>query len=392
MSPSIKNIPAMKSYFLMINAALGIALSKSCITEFPSPSTSYLNLSWKEVATGMPSDWYRSEEAGMAGDSVLKYQTDIGGWAKNSGFHNGGVRQEEWKRIVKYGTGATFDNGSTIRELEFLGKIYTVTEDERYRDAFLRAYNYVLLAQYPNGGWPQFYPYRKNKSAYSSHITYNDDVMLNIMRFLEDIMEETSVYSSIRINAAMRELAGIAFEKGVQCILNTQIIVDGVRTVWCAQHDEVTLEPAGARTYELPSFSGSESAGITLLLMDIDNPSEEIVNAIKGAVRWFEAYRIPGRRVKEFVNEEGEKDKAVIEDITAPDLWARFYDLETGKPFFCDRDGIKRNSLSEIGVDRRGGYRWYTDAPAEVIERYPEWEEKWGDVSTDIKKELQKDL
>ena len=106
----------------------------------------------------MPSEWYGSEEAKMVADSVLKYQTDIGGWAKNSGFHKGGVKQDEWCRIVKYGIGATFDNDATLTEMRFLTKMYTNTKDERYRDAFLKAYNYIFQAQYPNGGWPQFYP------------------------------------------------------------------------------------------------------------------------------------------------------------------------------------------------------------------------------------------
>ena len=109
------------------------------------------------------------------GQAQIGYQTDKGGWPKNSGFHKGGIKQEEWERIEKYGIGATFDNDATITEMKFLAKIYSKTKDERYRDAFIKAYNYIFQAQYPNGGWPQFYPYRKKKSSYSSHITYNDE-------------------------------------------------------------------------------------------------------------------------------------------------------------------------------------------------------------------------
>ena len=29
-----------------------------------------------------------------------------------------------------------------------------------------------------------------------------------------------------------------------------------------------------------------------------------------------------------------------------PTLWARFYELETNRPFFCDRDGIKKYDIS----------------------------------------------
>jgi pectinesterase len=369
----------MKANDPIIFTVMLIALNVGCVWPASSQhSTDYLNMDWKAVATGMPSEWYRSEEARMTGDSVLKYQTDIGGWAKNSDFHNGGVKQNDWKRIVEFGIGATFDNGATLTEMKFLTKIYTESADERYRDAFLRAYNYILMAQYPNGGWPQFYPCQKITDSYSSHITFNDDAMVNIMRFLGSLMNEENPYASMQINPAMKELAGEAFYKGVECILNTQIVVDGKPTVWCAQHDEFTLEPAKARSYELPSYSGQESAGITLLLMDIENPSKEVIAAIEGAVQWFEDHRISGLRVERYINEEGEKDKVVVEDTTAPDLWARFYDLETGKPYFCDRDGIKKKSLDEIGIERRRGYSWYTSEPDKVIQSYPEWARRWG--------------
>lgn len=326
----------------------------------------------------MPDAWYGSDEAKIVADSVLKYQTDIGGWAKNSGFHSGGVKQEEWGRIVKYGVGATFDNDATLTEMMFLTKIYTKTKDERYRDAFMKAYNFIFQAQYSNGGWPQFYPYREGKSAYSSHITYNDNVMVNIMRFLNDIIKENPIYDPIQINQAMRQRAKHAFDKGIDCILKTQIIVDGKPTVWCAQHDEFTLAPAGARSYELPSFSGSESAGVTLLLMDIENPSKQVIHAVQGAVTWFENHKIEGIRLEEVINEDNKKDRIVVEDKNAPALWARFYDLETGKPFFCDRDGIKKSALAEIGINRRGGYRWYTNNPEKVLQRYPEWARNIG--------------
>lgn len=109
--------------------------------------------------------------------------------------------------------------------------------------------------------------------------------MVNIMRFLDDIIKEDTMYAHLRINVTQKERAKEVFDKGLDCILKTQIIVDGRPTVWCAQHDEFTLEPAGARSYELPSFSGDESVEIVMLLMDIENPSQEIIDAVNGAVK-----------------------------------------------------------------------------------------------------------
>jgi pectinesterase len=111
--------------------------------------------------------------------------------------------------------------------------------------------------------------------------------------------------------------------------------------------------------------------------MSIDKPSKEIVAAVDGAVRWFQQHKVEGIRVNIEIDEDGNGDRFVVEDNSAPPLWARFYDLETGKPFFCDRDGIKKNTLAEISAERRNAYRWYVDDPAELLDKYPGWRKKW---------------
>ncbi len=47
-------------------------------------------------------------------------------------------------------------NGATYNEMVFLSKVYRQVSDERCKKAFLL--DYILEAQYDNGGWPQFYP------------------------------------------------------------------------------------------------------------------------------------------------------------------------------------------------------------------------------------------
>ena len=267
----------------------------------------------------------------------------------------------------------TTDNGATIQEMRFLSKMYRQIPDERYKKAFLLGLDYVLKAQYQNGGWPQFFPL---KEGYYTHITYNDDSMVNIMNLLKDLRdnpERVSIRPSDEILAKVEK----AFDKGIECILKTQYKQNGVLTSWCAQHDENTLEPAKARSYELPSLSGKESAGIVLLLMSIENPSQEIINAINSAVAWFEDVKLTRIKQEYIVNDEGRfVDKKIVKDLDAKPLWARFMNLEDNKPFFCDRDGIKKETMAEIGLERRRGYAWYTDDPSVVLEQYPEWKEK----------------
>ena len=121
-------------------------------------------------------------------------------------------------------------------------------------------------------------------------------------------------------DAALKSTAQSAVTKGIECILGCQIeMADGQRG-WCAQHDEVTLEPALARTYELPSVSGSEGAQIARFLMTIDPPTPEIRQAIEGAVAWFEAVKITGIRIQAIVDasQPSGEDRVVVQDPNAP--------------------------------------------------------------------------
>lgn len=324
----------------------------------------------------------KSDEENLKAENILIYQKEIGGWDKNIKY-NKKLSETEKESIIKNKNklGATFDNGATISELRFLAKIYSQTKDERFKKAFDKGLNFIFNAQYDNGGWPQYYPvleaevqYNRDKTLpYSGHITYNDNAMINTMNFLKEIISDKKEFAPLEINVDTKAKAKKAYEKGIKCILNTQIVINGIPTVWCAQHDEVTLAPTNARSYELASFSGAESVRIVLLLMGIENPSSEIIAAVNGAVRWFENHKVEGIKIKTIVNQEGKRDRIVIEDKNAPAVWGRFHDLETGKPYFCDRDGIKKNSMSEIGYERRNGYGWYTTAPEKILEKYPEW-------------------
>ena len=334
----------------------------------------YLSEKWKEVATKMPSGWYGSDEAKAAAENVLLYQKNAGGWEKNKNFHqllsdSDKVDIEKSKSKI----GATFDNGATITELKFLARVYSQQKDERFKQAFEKGLKYIFAAQYKNGGWPQFYPYR---GGYSNHITYNDNAMVNTMNFLKEIYTNNNEYASLKISKKTKAKAKKAFDMGVECILKTQIKVDGKPTVWCAQHDEKTLAPANARSYELASFSGGESVGIIKILMDIEKPSKEVIEAVNGAIVWLDNHRIEGIKIEQEIDAEGKKNRIVIEDSSAPDLWARFYDLETEKPYFCSRDGIKKNTIAEISSNRRNGYSWYTSSPEEILEKYPDWKKK----------------
>jgi PelA/Pel-15E family pectate lyase len=360
----MKIFPGTLILLLLIAASTPTLYAQKPISELP----------WKYVASQMPDTWYGSDESKAVAQNILLYQRDSGGWPKNLPLHKPLTETEKATINDEKGLNdAILDNDATTTEMKFLARMYNKIPDKSYKDSFTRGLKFILDAQYDNGGWPMFWPLRK---GYYTHITFNDNAIVNILGMLREINANSDLYRNIT-SPEFLERSKSAYKKGIGCILKTQIIVKGKPTVWCAQHDEVTLLPAKARSYELPSFSGGESVGIILFLMEIKDPSPEIIRSVQGSVDWLDSHRIRNTRWDYFTNSEGKRDRRIVQDPKAGDMWARFYDLDTEQPFVCDRDGIKKKTLEEIGYERRNGYSWYTEGPREVFVKYPAWKSKW---------------
>ncbi len=321
--------------------------------------------------------WYAGTEAVRIADNVLLYQRSTGGWPKNRPF--AAVLDDAAKaklRKEKSRADATLDNGATHTHLRLLARVHTATKTLRFRQAFEKGLAYLLAAQYDNGGWPQSHP---NPRGYARHITFNDGAMIGAMSLLRDIAAGKPDFAFVGETGG--EKARDAVAKGLRCILKCQIIVAGRRTAWCAQHDEKSLAPRPARIYEKASISGHESVGILRYLMAIDRPSVEVIEAVQGAVAWFDRAKIIGIRQvsKPDASLPRGFDKVVVADPAAPPIWARFYQIGTNKPIFSGRDGKVRDTLAEINAERRTGYSWYGYYATELLAKhYPAWQAKWA--------------
>jgi PelA/Pel-15E family pectate lyase len=334
---------------------------------------------WDACIT-MPAEWYGTSEAIRIADNVLVYQRHTGGWYK--GIDMAAPMTENVKNIVigqkTIPNDSTIDNNATTTQMIYLARVYNATKQDRFKEGFLKGVDYLLKAQYANGGWPQYAPPNlsdPNFNPYWAHITFNDNAMINVMTLLRAVASDPAYEF---VDKARRDQAAQAVQRGLALILKTQIVVNGKKTAWCAQYDENTLAPAQARAYELPSISGQESVPIVRFLMGIDKPSPEIVDAIQSAVAWFEKSKITGIEVVDKRDAPGGLDRVVIQNPNAPPIWARFYDIETNKPFFVGRDSVKKATLAEIEQERRAGYAYYTTAPTYLLAtEYPAWKKKW---------------
>lgn len=330
----------------------------------------------------------------MKAENMLLWQRTNGGWPKEphndfSGYDKVQTAAEILKATnEKNNTDTTIDNGHTVTEVRYLLTAYKATNNPEYLAAAARGIDFLFEMQYDNGGWPQYYPLRNN---YSRHITYNDNAMGNVMNLMRDIFLKKSNFDVIDNSYVAK--AQTAFDKGIQVILDTQVTINGTKTVWCAQHNAATLLPADARDYELASNSGSESVAIVRLLMTLDNPSSEVIDAVNKAVAWFESVKIVGKSLQTIGNDK------VLVDSPGNVMWARFYTLGnyTGhpyqalfntfgpnEPFFCSRvadseGGGPRKTIVEISYERRNGYAWYGNWPATLIgSEYTNWKNKHG--------------
>jgi PelA/Pel-15E family pectate lyase len=325
---------------------------------------------WSDI-NDQPAAWYAGAEASGIAASILQYQTASGGWPKNTDMTQ--PPSAEFLASDKEDHRApTIDNGATTTQLDFLARVFTATGSASCRAGVERGLDYLLAAQYPSGGWPQFFPLIK---GYYTHITYNDNAMVNALTVLRLTARGQVPYAFV--DADRRARAAGAVAKGLACILRTQVKQNGVLTAWCAQHDEATFAPAWARNFEPPTLTADESVGVIKFLMGVESPGPDIVAAVEGAVRWLCSVKITGLRIDNTPGADGKKDRHAVADPAAPVLWARFYELGTDRPLYMGRDKVVHYDYNEIERERRTGYGYLGDWPAKLLDKdYPRWRTK----------------
>ena len=134
-------------------------------------------------------EFFVTPEARRIGEQLLLFQRETGGWPKNIDMVTPLNDEERAEIEAEKGRrdDSTTDNGATTLQMAYLARLYAATGDTCYRDAFRRGVDYLLAGQYPNGGWPQFWPEMRD---YQIHITYNDNAMVNTMSVIRDLMYE----------------------------------------------------------------------------------------------------------------------------------------------------------------------------------------------------------
>ena len=336
------------------------------------------------IELSKPAAWYACPEALQIADIIVSFQTPAGGWGKNldltqhrrapgelyapgnlSRFTNPTdldlPHDPAWSYI------GTFDNGATITQMRYLAKIIAATDEKRslpFRESFRRGMDYIFAAQFPNGGWPQVWPLQ---GGYHDGVTFNDGAMTGILDLLSDVANGKNEFTFVP--ATICQQATLSLQRGTACVLASQIVVAGRRTAWCQQYDALTLQASSARNYEMPSISSGESAGVMLFLMRLPKPDTNIVAAVHAAAAWFESVAVRDKSYER----AGSDDRHLVAAPGHEPIWSRYYDIQTSRPIFGDRDKSIHDTVEEISRERRDGYAWFNDAPQAALKRYARW-------------------
>jgi PelA/Pel-15E family pectate lyase len=328
--------------------------------------------------------WYASPDAQHIADVIVSFQTPAGGWGKNldmskklrrpseaftannlSKFLSPGdfdsPMEPEWNYF------GTVDNDATTTQMKFLAKVIHTTgigNGSTYRKAFLRGMDYLFAAQFPNGGWPQVWPL---EGGYHDAITYNDDAIAQVVDLMGHAADGKEEFSFVPQD--VRDRAARSFERGIECILASQIVVNGMPTVWPQQNDALTLKPVSGRNYEMPAEATSESASLMLLLMDdLPHPAAAEQRSIRAAAAWFKKTAIYNQRY-----ERGPDGSRLVATPGAGPIWARYYQIGTEIPIFGDRDKSIHDRVNEISRERQNGYSWYSSESQRALDRFEKW-------------------
>ena len=322
--------------------------------------------SWLSAAAG---DAAKLTADRTLADNMITWQMPHGGWYKNdksvyAAPWNGSVARSGWTGAANVELG-TIDNDATVTELMFLADVYRRSSDTNYRDSARKGMDFLLTMQVASGGFPQVYPARTG-TTYSNFVTFNDNAMARVLILLDQAGKQVMPLGGDLFTGDQRAKMTTAITRAVDFIVKAQIVQNGVKTVWCAQHDPVSYVARGARSYELPSKSGQESIGVITFLMT-QPQTPEVKAAVQAGIAWYKSDAVKVANTAYVSRPSSNTDDMYnpIQARTGSTMWYRFYDLDQDVGFFSGRLATdnppgngKQYDIMKIEPERRYGYQW----------------------------------
>lgn len=294
-------------------------------------------------------EWY--------GMNITTWQMESGGWRKDNfegytdTYDGVGFPNSYFANL------ATFSNKATTGEIRYLSFQYlessNSTNKSIFRNAVEKGIQFIIDAQHPSGGWPQVYPYADcspSNCEYHNYMTFNDHVIPSAILLLMDVNDRKMPFDSdIVENVNFTEIE-MALENAIDFLIASQIVVNGIPTLWAQQHDPESLEPLGGRSWELPCRTPNESYFVVSILLNWPERTPEIYNATWGAVDWYVENAIEGVWFDQ-------KNGTIVESEGRL-MWYRYYNVSDDQFFLVDYDSNKVYNLSDLPEEQRKTYSW----------------------------------
>jgi PelA/Pel-15E family pectate lyase len=223
-------------------------------------------------------------------EAIVLGQHPEGGWHYLIDFDMPGIQKWYddvaskcwgWEEYYHYYGNCTFDDDTTSSSCKYLLDLYMATLDPGLRAPLLKGLEFVLEAQYPNGGWPQRYPLRYEFTHdgikdYTSYYTFNDGVIPNNIFLLIDAWEKLG--DERYLKAAKRGMDFYLLSQGPE-----------EQAGWSSQYD-MNVQPAQGRSYEPASWStpGTMSRIEELERFYMFTGDRRYLRPIPLAIKWLE--------------------------------------------------------------------------------------------------------
>lgn len=271
--------------------------------------------------------------------ALIKGQLDCGGWnyfidfageeSTKKWYSTIGTNAWRLEEFHHYYGNATFDDNVTTGAAKFLLRIYLIKKDSIIKKALNKAIEFILKSQYPNGAWPQRFPFLKNQNNYTQFYTYNDYVHWNNLKFL------ITCYSVFDDKRLIKHI-----KRGMDFYLLSQY--KPPQAGWAQQYD-LELKPAQARTYEPAALDPQYTAKhIEMLIKFYEmTGNKKYLNAIPAALQWLKT--------------------VVIHNEDSLVLVPKFVELKTNKPIYVHR----------IGSNVKFGYYYFDYRDSNNVIHYP---------------------
>ncbi len=275
-------------------------------------------------------------------DALVYGQHPAGGWHYVIDFDHSGLASWYETTFSKFKWGmeeyrhnwgnCTYDDDNTQSATRFLLHLYMATFDTRYRAPLLKALDFMLRSQYPNGAWPQRYPLRyefahDGLADYTHYYTLNDNSMRDILSTLVEAWEKLGDERYWR--AALR---------GADFIVAARLAEP--QAGWAEQYDTF-MRPAWARTHEPAGLMPRQTVDCIGILerFYLMTGDRRYLGPIPGALAWLKS--------------------SAKEDLGGGKYrLARYYEVGTNKPIYQH----KTNRVNELGY----GLYEYNDDPTGV--------------------------